>query len=189
MAEDMRHVGIYGATGILVAILIIAGIITTSIRFPNIRLPSIASDKGTLVVKLTDAPVDLEDLYVNISKLEAQRVEDEDETWINLSFVDGTSWVYVDILELENVTMDLSITEVPPGNYTKLRMKIASAQAVYKNGAPSEELIVPSGKIDIIIHFEIKAGETTELLIDMQADWVAISQSHRLRPVLKATVL
>lgn len=189
MGEDMRHAGTYGAAGVLVAILIIAGIVTSSLHFPGLRLPDSFSNKGTLVIKLTDAPVDLEDLYVNISSIEAQKIIEKNEEWIPLSFVEEKSWVYVDILELENVTMDLSITEVPLGNYTKLRMKITSAQATYKNGDPPEELIVPSGKIDIIVHFEIKAGETTKLLIDIQADWVAVSQSRRLRPVLKATLL
>jgi hypothetical protein len=188
MAEDIRHVGIYGAAGILVAVLVIAGIVTSGINFPSLRLPSIVSERGTLVIKLTDAPVDLENLFVNISRLEAHRVGDG-ETWIDLSFVDGTSWVYVDILALENVTMDLSITEISPGNYTKLRMFVTSANATFTNGDPPEELIVPPGKIDVIVHFEIKAGETTKLLVDMQADWAAISHSRRLRPVLKATIL
>jgi hypothetical protein len=188
MAEDIRHVGIYGAAGILVAVLVIAGIVTSGINFPSLRLPSIVSERGTLVIKLTDAPVDLENLFVNISRLEAHRVGDN-ETWMDLSFVNGTSWVYVDILALENVTMDLSITEISPGNYTKLRMFVTSANAIFTNGDPPEELIVPSEKIDVIVHFEIKAGETTKLLIDMQADWVAISNSSRLRPVLKATIL
>ncbi len=189
MGEDMRHAGIYGAAGILVAILIIAGIVTSSLHFPSLRLPDSFSNKGTLINKLTDAPIDLEDLYVNISSIGAQKIIENNEEWIPLSFVEEKSWVYVDILELENVTMDLSITDISPGNYTKLRIKITSAQATYKNGDSPEELIVPSGKIDIIVHFEIKAGETTKLLIDMQADWVAISHSRRLRPVLKATII
>jgi len=63
MGEDIRHAGTYGAAGILVAILIIAGIITSSLHFPGLRLPDSFSNKGTLVIKLTDAPVDLEDLY------------------------------------------------------------------------------------------------------------------------------
>jgi len=184
MAEDKRLAGIYGAAGILVAVLVIAGIVTSGINFPSLRLPSIVSDRGTLVIKLTDAPVELESLFVNISGLEAQKVGD-DETWIDLSFVNGTSWVYVDILELENVTMDLSITEISPGNYTKLRIFVTSANATFQNG-DEIPVRVPPGKIDIKVHFEIKAGETTKLLVDMQADWVAISNSNNLRPVLKA---
>jgi hypothetical protein len=190
MMEDAKPLGLYGASGILVAIIIIAGIITSSMHFPSLRLPDFfAADKGTLVIKLTDAPVDLQSLYVNISSLEALKVLNDAEEWIPLSFVDGKSWVYVDILTLQNVSMDLSITEIPPGNYTKLRMKITSAQAIYKEDTSPVELIVPPGKIDIIIHFEVKPGETTKILIDMEAKWVAISKTHRLRPVLKATLI
>jgi hypothetical protein len=189
MTEEMRHLGLYGAAGILVAILIIASIITSSMYFPGLRLPDFFSDKGTLVIKLTDAPVNLQNLYVNISGLGAIKVLDDTEKLVPLSFVNGKSWVHVDILALQNVTMDLSITEIPSGNYTKLRMNITSAYAVYGNATPPVELIVPPGKIDIIVHFEVKAGETTEILIDMEADWVAISKTQRLRPVLKATLL
>ena len=35
---------------------------------------------------------------------------------------------------------------------------------------------------------EVEAGKTTSVLLDMQADWVAISHSGNLRPVLKAIV-
>jgi hypothetical protein len=157
--------------------------------FPGLRLPDFFSDKGTLVIKLTDAPVNLQNLYVNISGLGAIKVLDDTEKLVPLSFVNGKSWVHVDILALQNVTMDLSITEIPSGNYTKLRMNITSAYAVYGNATPPVELIVPPGKIDIIVHFEVKAGETTEILIDMEANWVAISKTQRLRPVLKATLL
>ncbi|MDH5754895.1 MAG: hypothetical protein OEY95_06820, partial [Candidatus Bathyarchaeota archaeon] len=50
------------------------------------------------------------------------------------------------------------------------------------------DLTVPPGHVDIIIHFEVKADDTTVVLIDMQADWVAISKTQRLRPVFKASV-
>jgi hypothetical protein len=85
--------------------------------------------------------------------------------------------------------MDLSITEVPLGNYTKLRMYVNAASANFTG--PEEELVsltVPPGKIDIKIHFKIEAGKTTELLVDMQADWIAVNKNHKLRPVLKAVV-
>lgn len=187
MTENWRHIGIYGTTGILVAVLIIAGIVVGGLEFPEIRLPSLGPSLGTLVVKLTDAPVELEHLNVTISSLAAKRVENSEESWIELSFVDGVSEVYVDILELQNVTKDLSITEIPPGNYTKLRMSVTQANATYISGQ-TVDLIVPPGHIDIIVHFEVEAGETTRVIVDMEANWVAISQSGRLRPVLKATV-
>jgi len=84
--------------------------------------------------------------------------------------------------------MDLSLTQIPVGNYTKLRLSILTANATYANGE-NQTLRVPSDKIDVIVHFEIQPGETTMLLLDMQGDWVAISHSGNLRPVLKATVI
>lgn len=183
MGYDATKLGLYGISGVLVAALIIAGVI-----FSGLSLPSFVPKTGTLIIKLTDAPVDLKHLNVTIGNLSALRVEDGNETWEQLSFVDNVSEVYVDILALQNVTMDLSITDIPPGNYTKLRMTITTANATYINGE-TVDLKVPPGRIDVIVHFEIESGETTRLLIDMQADWVAISHSQRLRPVLKATVM
>jgi len=186
MPDSIRDLGIFAVAGILVAVLIIGGFAAGGIRFPSLRLPSMVSDKGTLIVKLTDAPVELKHLNVTISNISAHRVEAGKETWENLSFVGGVHEVTVDILSLHNVTKDLSIAEIPTGNYTKLRLTITSATATYMNGE-IETIIVPSGRIDIIVHFQIKAGETTKLLVDMQGDWVVISNSGRLRPVLKAT--
>ncbi len=183
MGYDSRKLSLYGISGVLVAALIITGVV-----FSGIRLPTFVPKTGTLIVKLTDAPVELKHLNVTIANLSAQRVDDGNETLEELSFVDGVSEVYVDILALQNVTRDLSITEILSGNYTKLRMTITTANATYVNGE-TVDLKVPPGRIDVIVHFEIKAGETTRLLIDMQADWVAISHSQRLRPVLKAMVL
>jgi len=59
--------------------------------------------------------------------------------------------------------------------------------ATFASGDPVE-LTVPPGHIDIIIHFEIESDDTTVVLIDMEADWVAISENNSLRPVLKASV-
>ena len=104
-----------------------------------------------------------------------------------MPFIDDVDEVYFDLLKLFNVTMKLSIAEMPAGNYTKMRMTIKTANATFANG-DTVDLTVPPGKIDIIIHFEIEHDDTTVVLIDMQADWVAISKNNHLRPVLKASV-
>ncbi len=191
MTDDFKDFGLFAVIGILAAVLIIAGVFAGGFSFPGIRFPSFsqtASDKGTLLVKLTDAPVNLTHLNVTIGSVEAQRIEGANETWEKLSFIDNKSSVYVDILSLQNVTMDLSLSSIPVGNYTKLRLSILTANATYATGE-NQTLRVPSDKIDVIVHFEIKPGETSMLLLDMQGDFVAISQSGNLRPVLKATVI
>ena len=177
----MKKVGIYGAAGVVFAVLIIAGIMTSGLKLPGFQ------NQGTLIIKLTDAPVELKHLNVTITGLAVQKAEQgvEDGRWIPLSFVDGKTSVYVDILALQNITLDLSVTGLAPGNYTKLRMDISTANATYAEGG-TVDLTVPPSHIDIIAHFAIKAGETTTLLVDFTAH---ISETNKLSPVLKATVV
>jgi hypothetical protein len=179
MTFDTRKVGLYGTIGVLAAALIIAGIV-----FSGLRLPTFIPNTGTLIIKLTDAPANITHLNVTITSVSIHRVEDD--VWENLTFVGGVSNVSLDLLELENVTRDLSETDIPSGNYTKIRLGIGEANVTYAEGDYGP-VRVPSGKIDVKVHFEIESGEVRILLIDMRVDWVAISNSGNLRPVLKAT--
>ena len=177
----MKKVGIFGAAGVVIAVLIIAGIMTSGLKLPGFQ------NQGTLLIKLTDAPVELKHLNVTITGLAVHKAEqgNEEGGWIPLSFVDDKTSVYVDILALQNITRDLSVTELAPGNYTKLRMDISTANATYTDDS-TVDLTVPPCHIDVIAHFEIKAGETTTLLVDMTPH---ISETNRLAPVLKAKVV
>ena len=179
MTFDARKVGMYGTMGVLVAALIIAGIV-----FSGLRLPTFVPNTGTLIIKLTDAPVDLKHLNITITSVSIHRVEDD--VWENLTFVGGVSSVSLDLLELVNVTRDLSETVIDSGNYTKIRLSIGEANVTYAEGG-SGPVRVPSGKIDVKVHFEIESGGVRIVLIDMWVDWIAISNSNNLRPVLKAT--
>ncbi len=181
MTFDARKVGLYGTTGVLVAALIIAGIV-----FSGLRLPTFVSNTGTLIIKLTDAPANITHLNVTITSVSVQRVENDNETWVDLAFVGGVSSVSLDLLELENVTRDLSVADIPSGNYTKIRLGIGEANVTYAEGG-WEPVNVPPDKIDVKVHFEIESGGVRTLLIDMWVDWIAISNSNNLRPVLKAT--
>lgn len=183
MENGAKKIGLRVAAGFLVAITIILAVFAS-----GIQLPTVKAKTGTLTVLLTDEPTDLEHLNITISSLSAHNVDDSEENWIELNFVGDKKSVYFDLLALYNVTMELASQKIPVGNYTKLRMKIETANATKTDGEIIEPLHVPSGKIDIIIHFEIDSDETTYLLIDMEADWVAISKSDRLRPVFKATI-
>jgi len=180
MTFDAGKVSLYGTTGVLVAALIIA-----SMLFSGLRLPSFVPNTGTLTIKLTDAPVNATHLNVTISGLSIHRVG---HGWENLTFVDEVFDVYVDLLELQDRAIDLSVTEVSSGNYTMIRMSITTANVTYADNS-TDELNVPNDTIKVIIHFEVKAGEETSVLIDVVPDWIAISHSKNLRPVLKATVL
>jgi hypothetical protein len=70
---------------------------------------------------------------------------------------------------------------------------VYEAKAYYKDGTEEDtdnpvSLNVPSGKIDVITKFELGNGDAITVLIDMEPDWVAISKSNNLRPILKASI-
>ena len=194
MTINGKRIGLYATAGVLIAFLIIACVGISSLSVPSLRfswfpLPSPpVPNTGTLIIMLTDAPVNLTHLNVTIDSISAHREGNGNETWVDLTFVNNVSEVYFDLLALQDVAMNLSITAIPPGNYTMIRMHIKTANATYADGNTTD-LDVPSEHVKVIIRFEIVNGGETTVLIDMQTDWVAVSHSKKLRPVLKATVL
>ena len=184
MENTPRQIGLRAAVGIIASVVIIAAVFVSGIQLPTTQPPT-AQNEGTLVVMLTDAPVKLTHLNVTITNMTV--LNSDTGNWTKTPFLNNITEWYTDILALQNVTEDLSITQIPTGNYTKLRMQITTANATYTNGE-TQTLTVPPEKIDVIIHFTIETDKTTHLLIDMQADWTAISKNGELRPVLKASV-
>jgi hypothetical protein len=171
---------LYAVAGVLISLIIVAAMFVSGIQFPMTGSPTVKIQAGTLMVLLTDAPVNLTHLNVTVDSFSI--LNDTGET--SLPFVDDRGEVSFDLLALDNVTETISSSRVPVGNYTKMRMTITEANATFQDDSWMA-LRVPSGKIDIIAHFEVKNGGVTVILVDMQADWVAISQSGNLRPVLK----
>ncbi|MFQ5758384.1 MAG: DUF4382 domain-containing protein [Candidatus Bathyarchaeia archaeon] len=194
MAVNGKKVGLHATAGVLIAFLIITSVAISSLTVSDLRFPGFtppsppAPDTSTLVIMLTDAPVNLTHLNVTIDSISAHRKGFGNETWVDLDFVDDLPEVYVDLLALQNEAANLSVTEVPPGNYTMIRMHIKTANATYADGNTTD-LEVPSEKLKVIVHFEIRKGEERWLLIDVVTNWIAVSKSGKLRPVLKATVL
>ncbi len=191
MADHSRDLGIYGAVGVLVAALIIASVVVGGVYLPSLRLPSIASDKGRLIIEVMDKPVDLKHLNITIDSLSIQRVENETEEWIDLELL-GDAPIYFDLLALQNVTMTLSDMEIPAGNYTQLKMHVLTANATYPDGTHFELRKVPSGYIRVLLkpHLEMRSAESVTVIIDLEPDTakIGISQSLNLKPTMKAIV-
>jgi len=187
MADEIRGMGIFAAAGVLVAVLIIAGVVAGGLRFPNLRLPSMVSDKGRLIIKIMDKPVNL--TYLNIT-IDSLSIQDGEGNWTDLPLLDGKP-IYFDLLALENVTMTLSDTEIPAGNYTMIRMHVLTANATYVNG-DNIDLRVPSEHIKVLLkpHLEMKTEGSITVTIDLEPEWskIVISHSLNLKPVLKAMV-
>jgi hypothetical protein len=191
LADHSKNIGIYGAVGVLVAALIIASVVVGGVYFPSLRLPSLASDKGRLIIEVMDKPVDLKHLNITIDRLSIQRVENETEEWIDLDLLGGES-VYFDLLALQNVTMTLSDTEIPTGNYTQLKMHVLTANATYLDGETVELRKVPSGHIKVLLkpRLEMRSAESVTVIIDLEPNTakIGISQSLSLKPTMKAIV-
>ena len=194
MMNGAKKVGLYAGIGVISAILIIASVGFSGFTFPSLRFPDFFSPpptpptKGTLIIKVCDKPVNLTQLNLTIDSISAHRKGYGNETWVNLAFVNNVSEVTFNLLLLQNITMDLSITEIQPGNYTQIRMHIKSANATYADGS-IHDLKVPSEHLKIIIQFTIEIGQTTTLLIDIEPNWNAIIHSRHFTPTLKGTVI
>jgi len=188
MSDSIRDTGFFAVVGILLAILIIGGIAAVGFKIPALKFPSMVSDKGTLIIKIMDKPVELEHLNITIDWV---KIQDQNENWIDLDLKSGAQF-YFDLLALQNVTETLSETSIPAGNYTMIKMHVLTANATYPGGATAD-LNVPSDVIKVLLqpHLKMEANGSITVLIDLQPDdikSIAISHNLNLRPVIRAAV-
>lgn len=178
MSNETKRIGVYGAAGILVAVVIIAGFV--------VGMTFLSPAKGTLIVQVIDAPVELRHLNITI---DFARIQGQNEEWFNLTL--KTSPFYFDLLALQNVSKTLSASEIPTGNYSMIWMHVLTANATYFNGT-IVNLNVPSDSVKVLLKPQLTLGSGGQItvLIDLQPDMnsIAISQSLNLRPVVRATV-
>ena len=187
MAANKRKIGIYSIVGIAVAIIIIASIFASGIEFPGQSTKP--TTLGILTVSIKDAPVNLQQLWITINGVYIQSIQDD--KWIELTLDAGQS-VEFDLLTLKDTSLQLSQDTIPVGDYSKIRLDVTSAIATYTDQKgeyhSGEALKIPPGHIDIITSFKVGSGQVTGVLIDMQPDTAAISQSGNFKPILKMTV-
>ena len=204
MENKSRTIGLRVLAGVALAAVIIVAVFASGIQLPSSEGPVGSGsqlDTGRLTVLLKDAPVDVDELWITISGLELHKINETDGEWVPIDFSAQADELTFNLLEYQDgKVLPVSDVEIASGNYSKIRMTVTNATAWYytevdENGNPvSDEAIdkvqlkVPSGRIDVITKFNITAGENVVVLIDMQPDWVSISNSGNLRPVLKATV-
>lgn len=176
---------IYVVIGVPIIASMIAVMFTSDIFFPTPE-----AQAGTLSVVLADRPVELERLDITITSLLVHKVGEDDGLWIQLSLLIDSEELF-NLLDLQDgATMELAKEAIPVGNYNKIRMIIGSAFATFKGQESSPlQLDVPSEHIEVTTYFTIESETTTTMLLDVEAEWVSISTSNRLRPIVKASVL
>ncbi len=143
---------------------------------------------GTLVLKITDAPSDLNITHANITVSQVQ---------VHMSAGGGNNttagWYMVvnqsetfDLIGLTNVTEFFGSAVLSVGMYTQIRLTIDSC-LITVDGV-EYDCKVPSGAIKLIKPFVLKANETTTLILDFDAQ-ESISETgnhtYKFQPVIK----
>ncbi len=157
-------------TIVAVAVLVIVAVAAGA---AVVLLPS---GGGTLSIGITDNPVqNVSHIYLTISNIQVQGAG-------NASTSYSSSSTKFDLLSLVNVTKMLGSAKITAGNYTMIRFDVTSAVATIAGA--NVTLTVPSGEIKVPLHFKIKSGSTTTVVLDITVDMTNVSASGNLRPVV-----
>jgi hypothetical protein len=144
-------------------------------------LTACSSGTGTLELRITDAPpeMDISRVDVTLSAIQVHMADAGNESgWITV--VNGP--VKYDLMQVQNVTELLGSTELAPGKYTQIRLDVQEAKAVI-NGQETT-LTVPSKTVKLVHEFTIDAGKTTKLTLDFDAA-ESINPSLIMTPTIK----
>ena len=153
-----------------IGLLVIVAVAAAAVVFYTSR------GNGTLVLGVTDSPIsNVTHIYITISNVAVQDQSNASDSYK----VDSTQF---DLLSLTNLTKILGSNSLPAGNYTMIRFTVTSATATISGS--NVTLNVPSGELKVPVHFQIKSGETTKIVLDVTVDMTNISTSHNLRPVV-----
>lgn len=126
----------------------------------------ITEGEGMLVLKITDAPSDLNisEALVTISSVEVHQAVGGDNNT-------SASWYTIveeaqtfDLISLINVTDVLGSEELSAGVYTQIRLHVD--QALVTIDGVQHNLSIPSAEVKLVSGFQILENETTTLILD-----------------------
>jgi len=128
---------------------------------------------GFLRLSIKDAPVeDAKNIFVTISNIRVHEAcDDGEDCFTTISEVPMT----IDLLALQTTPLNLTAVGLQPGTYNQIRMAVTSGQIVFGPPNPSYpsdvtyELNVPSDEIKSNLHFDLEAGETVLVTLDLDA--------------------
>jgi hypothetical protein len=139
----------------------------------------LSDQKGTLVIKLTDAPfpVDMVDsANVRITRVEIREACDCDEDGSPfITLYEESNPEVFNLLDLrDGITADLVEVQIDPGSYDLIRIYVDEVGLKVKDGA-SYSLKVPSGaqtgiKVFMEPALQVAGGLTSEIVLDFNLD-------------------
>ncbi len=182
MSNGKRSMGLFGVSGVLVATLIIAAFVA---------MGGIFQAKGKLTIEITDAPAEIDQLWLTIDEIKIQG----DTGWetLTLNFDEGKDTVSFDLLTLQDAVKTVTdVSSIPVGKYSMIQIHVETAVAQLSNGT-SLPVTVPSDTIKVLLQpkLTVSEGQETVVLIDLQPEDVhAIENSHtvNIRPTVKSVI-
>ncbi|HMF08845.1 MAG TPA: DUF4382 domain-containing protein [Thermoanaerobaculia bacterium] len=134
---------------------------------------------GTVNVFLTDAPLDLAGVKsVNVTLTSVVLYPEDSTATGSLQDMESTEPTPVvivshpatfDLLTLTGGAKALLGTdEVPAGGYARIRLEVSDAQLVAPDGTVTS-LQIDARKVDVPIHFTVRADQTTGVVLDFDA--------------------
>ena len=146
-----------------------------------------AAGSGTLEIRVTDQPADaVSSILVTLGNIEVHVSGGQEMSgWITV--VEEPQ--QFELLELMGIEELLGGTELEPGRYQQLRFEVVEVVITVRG---TERISpVPSGKIRLAGGFEITAGATTIVTLDIDAEKSVVfrpGQGPQLVPVVKMLV-
>lgn len=174
--------------------LVMAGALVTAFEF---RPAAIFPVNGTLVVEITDAPLDfaspdsscgdcdVTSLNVTIDSVRVHRTGTLNLTGEWIEVLDGTRTL--DMILLQNATQILGSVSVPQSMITSIRLHVTSAVAKLSGSGRVVSLEVPSDELRMALRsvVQVRGGMRTTIVVDFQPHVVCQGNGLcRLTPVL-----
>ena len=129
----------------------------------------VQSDTGTLVMKITDAPgnLNITKALVTISDVEVHLAGDANAT-------NETGWLTVvkeektfDLIKIKDVKELVGESDLKAGKYTQIRLNVNKALVTIDG--TEYDLTIPSKTIKLVKPFDIVESKTTTLTLDFDA--------------------
>jgi uncharacterized membrane protein len=123
---------------------------------------SSSSSTGKVTIMVKDLPAEWAHVNVTFSEVRIHQADTNDSGWIKLK----TSSQSIDLKALVNVSEWLATGNVSTGKYTQVRIVVESVIGTMLDGAVVN-FTVPSGELKINHPFNITAGDTITLTVDI----------------------
>jgi hypothetical protein len=149
---------------------------------------------GTVQLRLTDAPGDIQSLHLVITEVSVHRSGggDDDAGDAGWEVVEDEP-LTVDLMTLRNgVFTTLGVALVPAGHYTQIRLKLGGGSDVVVDGV-THPLVVPSGLqsgLKLIHPFTVPPEGFVDLLLDFDGQRSIVltgAGTWMLKPTVKVT--